>query len=91
MPLCILGKREVFCGETNTSELTEGQADRIIEIVYEMLYDYNPEIVWLPSSCEIGVVRNNLNDARQEFDINEIAIEMEQIWEKAYEQLLKEE
>ena len=91
MALCILGKREVFCGETNTSDLTEEQADRIIEIVYEMLYEYNPEIVWLPNTCEIGVERTDLYLARQEFDINEIAIEMEQIWERAYEQLLKEE
>ena len=91
MALCILGQREIFSGDANTSELTEEQAERIIEIAEEMLYEYNPEIVWLPNTSKIGVERDDLYEAKQEFDIYEIEKEMEQIWERAYEQLLKEE
>lgn len=91
MALCILGKRGVFCGETNTSELTEEQAERLLEIAEEMLNEYNSEIVWLPNTSEIGVERDNLSVAKQEFDIDEIEDEMREIWERAYEQLCNEE
>lgn len=91
MTLSILGQRTIFSGEVNTSDLSEEQAERLIEIAEEMLYDYNPEIVWFPSTSEIGVERDDLYEAREEFDINEIEFVMNDIWERAYEQLLKEE
>lgn len=91
MALCILGQRTIFSGEVNTADLTEEQADRLIEIAEEMLEEYNPEIVWFPSTSEIGVERDDLFEAKEEFDINEIELEMIDIWERAYEQLLKEE
>lgn len=91
MTLCILGSRTIFSREFNTGDISEDQADRMVSIAEDMLYEYNPEIVWLHYTSEIGVERDNLREARKEFSIDEIEIEMREIWERAYEQLLMEE
>ena len=93
MALCILGKRGIFCGETNTSELTEEQAERIIEIAEEMLHEYNPKIVWLPDTSEIGIESENhfLEIVWEEFDSDDIVDEMRGSWHRGYEQRCNDE
>lgn len=54
MALRIIGSRTIFSREFNTEDLTEDQADKLISIAEDMLYEYNPTLVWLTYTSEIG-------------------------------------